>query len=55
MTTTTQYAAIKALLKQLKPQRGSNNSGRNPSRYHTPDGDDIHKFKNATPRYNMPS
>ena len=30
-TTTTQYATIKALLQELKTQRGSNNSGHNTS------------------------
>ena len=42
-TTTTQYAAIKALLQELKPQRGSNNSGRNPGSDHTLDGDNMRK------------
>ena len=48
--TITQYAAIKALLQEFKPQSGSNNSGRNPSTDHTPDGDDMGKLKkcNAT-------
>ena len=44
--TTMQYNSIKALLQELKPQRGSNNSGRNPSTNHTPDGDDMCKLKN---------
>ena len=49
-TTTMQYVTIKALLQELKPQRGSNNSGCNPSSDHTPDGDDMRKLKkcNAT-------
>ena len=48
--TTTQYAAIKALLQEFKPQHGSNNSGHNPSTDHTPDGDNMRKMKkrNAT-------
>ena len=49
-TTTTQYATIKALLQELKPQRGSNNSSSNPNSDHTPDGDDMRKLKIATPR-----
>ena len=44
-TKTTQYATIKALLQELKTQRGSNKSGRNPSSVHTADGDDMHKLK----------
>ena len=49
-TTTPQYAAIKALLQEIKPQRGSINSGRNSGSNHIPDGDDMRKFKkcNAT-------
>ena len=49
-TMTTQYAAIKALLQELKPQRGSNNSVRNHGSDHTPDGDNMRKLKkrNAT-------
>ena len=45
-----QYAVIKALLQEFKPQCGSNNSGRNPITNHTPDGDDMRKLKkcNAT-------
>ena len=43
---TTQYAAIKALLQDFKPHCGSNNSVRNPSTNHTPDGDDMRKLKN---------
>ena len=53
--TTTQYTAIKALLKEVKTQCGSNNSGRNPNTNsintnHAPDGNDRHKLKklNAT-------
>ena len=49
-TTATQYTTIKALLQELKFQRGSNNSGRNPNTNstntnHTPDGDDMGKLK----------
>ena len=49
-TTKTQYTAIKALLQELTPQRGSNNSGNNPSSDRTPDGNDMRKLKkrNAT-------
>ena len=43
--TTTQYDVIKALLQDFKPQRGSNNSGHNPSTDHTLDGNDMHKLK----------
>ena len=35
-STTTQYADIKVLMKEIKHQRGSNNSGRNPNSDHTP-------------------
>ena len=44
-TTTTQYAAIKALLQEIKPQRGSNNSDRNPGSNRNPDNDNVHKLK----------
>ena len=47
--TTTQYTAIKVLIQELKPQRGSNNSGRNTnsnSTNHTPYGDDMRKLNN---------
>ena len=44
-TTTMQYVTIKALLQELKPHCGSNNSGCNPSSDHTPDGDDMRKLK----------
>ena len=54
-TTTTQYTSIKALLQELKSQRGSNNSVCNPNTNitntnHTTDGDDMHTLKkcNAT-------
>ena len=49
-TTTMQYVTTKALLQELKPHRGSNNSGCNPSSDHTPYGDDMRKSKkhNAT-------
>ena len=43
-----QSAAIKALLQELKPQRGSNNSGRNyitNSTNHTLDGDNMRNLK----------
>ena len=40
-TKTTQYAAIKALLQELKTQRGSNNYGCNPGSDHTPDNNDM--------------
>ena len=53
-TTTTQYAEIKAFLLELKPQRGSNNLGRNPSSDYTPDSDDMRKFKNATRHCSTP-
>ena len=44
--TNMQYIAIKMLLQELKPQRGSNNSGRNSnSTNQTPDGDDMRKLK----------
>ena len=43
--TTTQYAAIKALLQEFKPQYGSNNSCFNPSTNYTPDCDNMHKLK----------
>ena len=50
---TTQYAAINALLQELKYQHSSNNSVRNPntnSTNYTSDVDDMHKLKkwNAT-------
>ena len=54
-TKTTQYGTIKALLQELKTQRGSNKSGRNPIINHTPDGNGMRKLKNATPRYITPS
>ena len=53
-TTMTQYAEIKAFLQELKTQRGSNNLGRNPGSDHTPDGNDMHKFKNETQRCSTP-
>ena len=43
-TMTMQYAAIKALLQEIKLQHGSNNSGRNPDSDHIPDGYDMRKF-----------
>ena len=43
-TMTTQYAAIKALLQEIKPQRGSNNSDRNPGSDRNPDNDNVRKF-----------
>ena len=53
-TKTTHYVAIKALLQELKPQHGSNNSGHNPGSDHTTDGDNMRKLKNATPHYSTP-
>ena len=44
-TTTTQYAAIKALLQEIKPQRGSNNSDRNPGSNRNPHNDGMRKLK----------
>ena len=46
-STTTQYAAIKALLQEIKIQRGSKNSGRNPCSDHIPDGNEMRKLKKA--------
>ena len=43
-TTTTQYTATKALLQEIKPQRGSNNSDRNPGSDRNPDNDNVRKF-----------
>ena len=45
-----QYAAIKTLLQEFKPQRGSNNFGRNPSTNHTLDGDDMCKLEKRNVR-----
>ena len=53
--TTTQYAEIKTLLQELKPHRGSNNSGRNPGSDHTPDSNNMQKLKNETRHYSTPS
>ena len=53
-TMTTQYAAIKALLQEIKYQRGSNNSKCNPGINRNPDDDDMRKFKNATQCCSMP-
>ena len=53
-TTKTQYATVKALLQELKTQRGSNNSGRNPGSDHIPDGDGMRKLKNVTSCYIPP-
>ena len=46
-TTTTQYATIKVILQEIKPQRGSTNSGRSD---HIPNCDNMRKLKkcNAT-------
>ena len=53
-TTATQYTTIKSLLQELKPHRGSNNYGRNHSRYPIPNGDDMCKFKNAMQHCSIP-
>ena len=59
-TTTTQYTEIKDLLQELKYQRGSNNSGRNPNTNNTNtnhklDGNYMRKLKkrNATLKHNI--
>ena len=44
-TTTTQYAAIKALLQEIKYQRGSNNSKCNPGINRNPNDDKMRKLK----------
>ena len=55
--TTTQYTAIKALLKELKFQRGSNNYGCNPTTNSTnnTDGEDTRKLqkRNATLQHDI--
>ena len=43
-TTTTQYATIKALLQEIKPQLSSKNSDRNPCSDRNPDDNDMCKF-----------
>ena len=43
-TTTTQYAAIKVVLQEINPQRGSKTSDRNPSSNCNPDKNNMRRF-----------